>query len=282
MRGSLSAELLKLRKRPATWLVGTVFVTLGLVFAYLFPYLSYKSNGARQGPVAGTGEELLLNTLPASLVPSALSGWPLFGGALALVLGALVTGSEYGWSTLKTILAQQPGRLAVLGAKLTATALVTAIMVVASLAADALASWAIATAENRAIDWPPPPELALGVAAGWLIVTMWCVTGMFLGTVLRGTALPVGIGLVWALVIEQLVRGFASTLDAIDVLQRWLPGTNAGALVAALGAPTQGRGGGTPGISDVVGGTHATLVVAGYLIALAAATAVVLRRRDVT
>ena len=282
MRGSLSAELLKLRKRPATWLVGAVFVTLGLVFAYLFPYLSYRGSGARQGPVAGSGEELLLDALPASLVPSALGGWPLFGGALALVLGALITGSEYSWGTLKTVLAQRPGRLAVLGGKLTAAGLVTAVMVAVSLAADALASWAIATAEHRAVDWPPPPDLARGMAAGWLIVTMWCVAGMFLGTVLRGTALPVGIGLVWALVVEQLVRGFASTLDAIDVLQRWLPGTNAGALVAALGAPTQEQGRGTPGITDVVGGTHATLAVAGYLIILAAATAIVLRRRDVT
>jgi ABC-type transport system involved in multi-copper enzyme maturation permease subunit len=282
MRGSLSAELLKLRKRPATWLVGAVFVTLGLVFAYLFPYLSYRGSGARQGPVAGSGEELLLDALPASLVPSALGGWPLFGGALALVLGALITGSEYGWGTLKTVLAQRPGRLAVLGGKLTAAGLVTAVMVVVSLTADALASWAIATAENRAVDWPPLPELTQGVAAGWLIVTMWCVVGMFLGTVLRGTALPVGIGLVWALVVEQLVRGFASTLDAIDVLQRWLPGTNAGALVAALGAPTQAQSRGTPGITDVVSGTHATLVVAGYLIILAAATAIMLRRRDIT
>jgi ABC-2 type transport system permease protein len=282
MRGSLSAELLKLRKRPATWLVGAVFVTLGLVFAYLFPYLSYRSGGARQGPVAGSGEELLLDALPANLVPSALGGWPLFGGALALVLGALITGSEYGWGTLKTVLAQRPGRLAVLGGKVTAAALVTAVMVMISLAADAVASWAIAAAENRAVDWPPLPDLAQGFAAGWLIVTMWCVAGMFLGTVLRGTALPVGIGLVWALVIEQLVRGFASTLDAIDVVQRWLPGTNAGALVAALGAPTQAQGRGTPGITDVVGGTHATLVVAGYLITLTAATAIVLRRRDVT
>jgi len=87
---------------------------------------------------------------------------------------------------------------------------------------------------------------------------------------------------IWALVIEQLVRGFASTLDAVDVLQRWLPGTNAGALVAALGAPTQEQGRGTPGITDVVGGTHATLVIAAYLITLTAATAIVLCRRDVT
>ena len=282
MRGSLLAELLKLRKRPATWLIGAVFVVLGLVFGYVFPYLSYRGSAASNGQINGSAGELLASVLPASLVPSTLGGWPLFGGALALVLGALVTGSEYGWGTLKTILTQRPGRFTVLGAKLAATAVVTGIMVTTSMAVDAGASLAIAAVEDRAIDWPPLLELVQGVAAGWLIVTMWCAVGMFLGTVLRGTALPIGFGLVWALVVEQLVRGFATTLDVLDAIQLWLPGTNAGALVAALGAATQEQSAGTPGVSDVVGGTHATLVVAGYLVAVAAATAFVLRRRDVT
>ena len=40
-----------------------------------------------------------------------------------------------------------------------------------------------ATDVTRSVDWPPP-ELALEVTAGWLIVTMWWVAGMFPGTVL--------------------------------------------------------------------------------------------------
>jgi ABC-type transport system involved in multi-copper enzyme maturation permease subunit len=280
MRASLSAELLKLRKRPAVWLVGAVFLLLSL-FAFVFPYLNYQRGDALSG--SRSAEELLAAALPASLVPSALGAWPLLGGAVALVFGVLVAGSEYSWDTLKTVLAQRPGRLATFAGKMTAAAVLTGIAVIASIAVDALASLAIANAENRAVGWPPLADLARDTAAGWLIVMMWCAAGLFLGTLLRGNALAVGIGLVWMLILEQIIRAWAApTVTAIDALNHYLPGTNAGAVVAALGEPTEQQGHGNPGITNAVGGTHAVLVVAGYLLALAGAAAALLRRRDVT
>ena len=106
------------------WLVAVVWLVLGLVFGYLFPYLSYR--GAPTGPAAGAGaasaEQVLAEALPANLVPTAIQGFPVFAGALALLLGVLSAGSEYGWGTWETILAQGPGRLAVLAGKLRASA----------------------------------------------------------------------------------------------------------------------------------------------------------------
>src|SRR6266511_907577 len=157
MRASLSAELLKLRKRPATWVVGAVFVLISL-FAFGFPYLSYRRDAVLDG--ARSTEELLEAALPASLVPSALSAWPLLGGAVALVFGVLLAGSEYSWDTLKTVLTQRPGRLATLAGKVAAAALLTGAGVVASTAVDALASLAVAAAEHRAVAWPPLAGLA--------------------------------------------------------------------------------------------------------------------------
>ena len=58
--------------------------------------------------------QLLASTLPDQLVANMLGGFPVFAGALALVFGALVFGSEYGWGTVKTLLTQRPGRGAVL------------------------------------------------------------------------------------------------------------------------------------------------------------------------
>jgi ABC-2 type transport system permease protein len=279
MRGSLSAELLKLRKRPAIWVVGAVFVLFGL-FAFVFPYLNYRRGVLPDD--SRSGEELLQAALPGHLVPSALGSWPLLGGAALVVLGVLIAGSEYSWGTLTTILAQRPGRLAVLAGKLAVGALLTAILVLASLAVDALASLAIAAAENRGVAWPPLAELLRDAGVGALIVMMWCVAGMFLGTVLRGTALPIGIGLIWMLILEQIIRAWAApTVGAVEGLNGLLPGTNAGALVAALGEPVEQQGRGNPGITDAVSGTHAAFVVAGYVIVLAAAAAVLLRRRDV-
>src|SRR4030095_14804615 len=111
----------------------------------------------------------------------------------------------------------------------------------------------------------------------------------------------IGLGLVWTLAVENLVRGFASLLAAIEVLQRFMPGTNAGSVAAAVGVPVQGAPGGTLGVTTTVDGTpgtpapaapravrtpvagpRATLVLAAYLVAFTAAAAVLLQRRDVT
>jgi hypothetical protein len=61
-----------------------------------------------------------------------------------------------------------------------------------------------------------------------------------------------------------------------------MPGTNAGALVAALGVPAQGQTGGTPGVTDIVTGTHATLVLTTYIMTFLLIAGTLLHRRDVT
>jgi hypothetical protein len=43
------------------------------------------------------------------------------------------------------------------------------------------------------------------------------------------------------LAVENLVRGFASLLAAIELLQRFMPGTNTGSVAAAVGVPGQGE-----------------------------------------
>ena len=45
------------------------------------------------------------------------------------------------------------------------------------------------------------------LGAGFLVMEMWALVGFLLGTLARGPALSVGLGLVWALVVENLLRG---------------------------------------------------------------------------
>lgn len=279
MRHVLSAELLKLRKRPATWIIAGVWLAMNLTFGYLIPYLIYRS-GSSPGP---DNAEFLASVLPASLVTTVLAGYPLFGGALVLILGALMTGGEYGFGTLKTLLTQRPRRLAVLGGALAALAVVVLALVVASFVLSAGASSVIGAIESATGAFPPAAELARGLAAGWLILGMWALLGALAGIAFRSTALAVGLSLVWALVIENLIRGFASLLDVFDTAQRALPGVNAGSLVAALGAIGQGEGAsGTPGVDAVVGGTQAVVVLACYAAGFVLIAGLLLTRRDVT
>ena len=90
----------------------------------------------------------------------------------------------------------------------------------------------------------------------------------FLGTALRGTALPIGLGLVWILAIESLVVNVAAPLLALfDAGQAVLPGVNAGSLAAALAGPDAVLR--TPGVAAIVGGTQAAWALAAFLVLFA-------------
>jgi ABC-2 type transport system permease protein len=282
MNGSYRAELLKLLRWPAMWILAALLLVLSQVFGYLIPYVGYRSGGGSGFAAGQTPAQLLADLLPGRLVPNTLGGFPMFAGAIALIIGGLTAGGEYGWGTLKTILVQRPRRLTVLAGKLLAVQTVILAVVLTAFAMDGLWSWVIAATEGRAADWPSVLDLGRGIGAGWLILGMWSLLGAFLGVLFRSTPLAVGLGLVWALAIENLVRGFANLLGFLDAFQRGLPGVNAGSLVASLGAATLDQPGGTPGVTAVVSGAQALLVLCAYVVVLAVVAGVVLRRQDVT
>jgi ABC-2 type transport system permease protein len=252
-----------------------VLVTLALsqVFNYLVPYAGYLT-----AENEGAAEQILASTMPENLISNSIGGFPLFAGALALTLGAISVGSEYSWGTFKTMLIQRPRRLSIYTAELLALAVAVLAIVLFIFALGALTSSAIALSQSGSIAWPSLAELAGGVASGWLILMTWCLFGVMLAFVFRGTALPIGLGVVWILGVENLIVNVAAALlDFAETLQKSLPGVNAGSLVSALGG-----GSDTPGVNAVVDGTQATLVLAAYGIIFALIAGVTLQRRDVT
>jgi len=80
-------------------------LALLLAFTELFPFVAYRS--ATSPKQAAT---LLAPLLPSQLPGHAITGFPVWGGAFSLVLGAVCWGSEFGWGTLKTMLSNRPGR----------------------------------------------------------------------------------------------------------------------------------------------------------------------------
>jgi ABC-2 type transport system permease protein len=270
--GDIRAEGRKLVRRPAIWTLLVVELLLGLSFTYLIPYAGYA--GGTAGPTADRG---LAALLPDRLVGNSIGGLPVFLGSLMLILGVLVMGSEYAWGTWKTVLTQDPSRLRVYAAKLTVACLAALTGVLAFFVAGAAASAIIASAEGRALDWPGVGDLVQGIGAGWLVAAMWTVLGVLLAVALRSVALPVGLGLVWLLAVQNLLALIAAPLLTwVADLQKGLPGPNAGSLVAALGASSS-----TPGVESVVGGGQAALVLAGYLVVFAVLGGALLRRRDI-
>jgi ABC-2 type transport system permease protein len=281
MSDVLRAELFKLARRPAAWVLLAVALVLNQVFGYLVPYLSYRSGSPSD--VAGPGatpRQLLASTMPDQLVGNTIGGFPVFAGALALVLGALMFGGEYGWGTVKTMLTQRPGRTPVLLGQLLALASALVVGIVAMFAAGAATAVAIAAAEDQAIVWPSAAALAQGFGAGGLVLFTWAVLGAVLGVTLRGVALPIGLGVVWVLGVENLVSALAgSMLSALQPVRDLLPGVNAGSLVSAVvpdrmvDAP--------PGVTDTVGELRALVTLLAYVVVCAGVAAWSSRRRDV-
>jgi ABC-2 type transport system permease protein len=283
MIGSFQAELIKLRKRPATWVLLGVTLALTLLFGYLLPYSSWLTSDQNFQTQGLDPRAVLAGTLPGELVPTSLGGFPVFAGALALILGALATGGEYGWGTLQTALTQRPARLAVYGGKLAALAVSALGIVLAVFALNAATAAVIALLESRPLDYPPLAELAQGIGSGWLILGMWCGLGAVLGFAFRGVALPVGLGVVWVLGVENLISAVAgSLLTSLQPLRDLLPGVNAGSLVWSLAPGGGSSGEAPPGVVDAVAGGRATLSLALYVAAFVSVGALLVRRRDVT
>ena len=283
MIASFQAEILKLRKRPAAWVLLAVALALTQLFGYLLPYSSWVTGDQNQQTQGLDPQAVLAGTLPGELVPTSLGGFPVFAGALALILGALAAGSEYGWGTMQTALTQRPTRLAVYGGKLAALAAATLAVVLAVFAVNAVTAGLIATLESRPLDYPSLAALAEGVGSGWLIMGMWCGLGAVLGFAFRGVALPVGLGVVWVLGVENLVSAVAdSLLTGLRPLRDLLPGVNAGSLVWSLAPGGGASGEPPPGVIDAVSGGRASIALATYVLGFAVAGALLARRRDVT
>ena len=279
MSGIFKAEWLKLHKRAAIRSVGAIWLALVLLLGYLLPYLVFKNPppgraGARFASVA-----LLPNLLPTNLVHWFVPTLSSLGGTLILVLAALIGGSEFGWSTLTTILTQRPGRLSVFTGKLLAIAVLLVLFVVLGYVAAAIGSLIVALLQHATVTWPPAADLARSAGALFLIFAAWTAFGLGLAVLFRGTALAIGLGLAYALVIDRLVAAFSSISDIVKTVSQGLLGTNAGALVDPFRALAIGEG---TGAGAIAGPGQAAIVLGAYIVVFVVLAGILLQRRDVT
>ncbi|HYY33775.1 MAG TPA: ABC transporter permease subunit [Gaiellaceae bacterium] len=276
MTTSVAAELLVVRKRSSTWILLGIWSVLAVLFAYVIPYVEYL-NGS------GPGNRSLEDLLPDRLVGNLLAGFPFFGGVFALMLGVLALGSEYGWGTLKTLFSQRPGRLQVFGAKLIALGLVLVPFVFTAFALGAGASYAIAVREGADVAWPSASLILRALGAGWFLLAVWATFGILLGVASRGTSLAIGVGILYALVIEGLISAFADSVSFLEPLTKFFLRANGYSLVKGLGVSTVDVAGNGPGAfsGPYVGSAQALIVLALYALGFLLVSGFLLRRRDV-
>ncbi|MEU0315789.1 ABC transporter permease [Nocardioides sp. NPDC006273] len=276
MSDSTAAELLRLRKWSAIWVIVGAWLALSLSFGYVFNYVAYKTGDDNFAGDGATNAQLLAELMPSAVPDILVSGLPMFGGALAMVVGALVAGNGFGWGTWKTVFTQGPGRSAAVGGSLAAVTVFVFAMMTATLVLCAGVSVAIAVAEGQSITMPALTDLAQSFGAGFLVLEMWALLGFLVGVLAKGPALAVGLGLVWSLVVENLLRGVGSLLPGVETVTDALPGTAGGSLAGAI----IGGANGTPGVLDAISGGRALATVTAYVLVAAVAAVVVMRRRD--
>ncbi len=276
MLRSFRVELTKLIHWPAFWALLALWATLAVVFGYVTPYLAYLTPAA--GVSAAQLQASLASMLPSGIVGKEIPGYPLFGGVVAMALGALATGSEFGWGTWTTILLQQPDRSRVVAGKLGALLVAVGGQAGVGFGVAGIASIVVALVQRQPITAPAPGDLVTGLAVAWLILAAWATLGATLATVLRSSALPLGIGFAY-LLVERLVDSLANGSSVLLPIARVLPGTNAGSLASSI-LPA-GLAVNAPGINSLVAGPQAALVLGVYVVASCAVTCLVVVRRDV-
>lgn len=270
-------ELSLLVRRMSTWVIIGLWLVLGLFFNYILAYISFRGNR----PVGADGRVVseLGGMLPSGVVGTTSSGFAFFGGALVLILAVMTFGNEFNWATWKTLFTQRPGRTRIVMAKLAALATLILPMVLLAFVVNGIASVTIAQIENMPVAWPAASAFIEAIGAGWLILATWAALGVLLAVATRGTGLAIGLGILYALLIEGTLSGFANTIS-------WLKPVVDGLIRANAYSLTQGFGGGTAGGPGLFNGPYvsvaqATAVLLVWLAGCSGLALWLMRRRDV-
>lgn len=278
---AIRAEWFKVMRRPAVWVtIGLMLaLSVGLEYVLVYAVAIHPPRGAER--LGSTLVTLRRDLYPDAVVRKTLANAGSLYGIFALIAGVLVQGSEYAWGTVKTAHLQLPGRLAIHAAQLVSIALLTVVMALGLFAVDAAASVGIALIDGQTITWPSAAELIKGLGAAWLIFGFMAVFGYTLATVFKQSAMAIGLGLAYLLVIENLVFGLLDNVgDTFKHIQEWFPVANSLYLEEALGAVRAAAA--SAATVAPVDGTHAVAVLILWLSAVIVISAAVVKVRDIT
>ncbi|CAB4922077.1 unannotated protein [freshwater metagenome] len=261
------AELRKLR-RPTLFLgtMGAVAFFSALFSSLLFLLIDSPDGNSDRGRMVG--REVL------SLATGGVQGFSSVGGFLgiiALCVFAAQSAQEYTYGTLRNILVRQPGRMRVLAGKFIAMKLFALIMIILSAFVSITASLLLAPRAKVSTDlwFNADGRHALFTAFINIIISVigFGTIGMVLGLLLRSPISAISLGVLWLLIVENLLIAVKNSL------QNWLPGAQL-ASIASGGAPM--------GSANGVEYSHA-LLVGGIYVAVGAVIATYLFvRRDVS
>src|SRR5260370_2325488 len=201
------------------------------------------------------------------------------GAAIAIVLGALFAGSEFGWGTMKTMSPQRAGRLTVWTGRSIVFTRGRGMLGVVLFVTGALMSVVVASFQSHAITWPVATDVMKGFGAIWLAFAVEGAIGLALGVFIRQSAAALGTGLIYIFAVELIAVRFIDSINngAYQWIGNLFVGQNVNALAQSFTSPAFGRTAPPPILAK-----SPLLVLAAYGVGLMILAAGLLRLRDVT
>jgi ABC-type transport system involved in multi-copper enzyme maturation permease subunit len=256
------AEWRKLR-RPTLFLgtIGAALFFTGLTSTFL--YLMIDSAGGNSDRGRQVSRALL--ELPSGSVYAFASVGGLLG-IIALCVFSAQTAQEYTYGTLRNLLVRQPGRVRLLFGKLLAMKIFALLMIAISAAVSVGISYFLSDRAKVNTDlWFTSDgfhEIGKTLLNVTISVVYFGIIGMVLGLLLRSPISAISIGVLWILIIENL-------LGAVKpVFLKWMPGNQ---------LTTIAQGG-----SQEISYMHALTLGTTYVLVGALIATVLFSRRDVS
>ena len=256
------AEWRKLR-RPTAFL-GTMLVSAGLtglVTSLLFLLIDSPQGNSDRGNMIS--REIL--QLPSGLTIGFSNAAGLLG-IVALCVFAAQTAQEYTYGTLRNLLVRQPRRVQLLLGKYVSMASFAIVMVILAAVVSMSLAFGLSGKAKVATDaWITSDalqELAKTFGNVLLSVIAFGTIGMILGLLLRSPISAISLGVIWLLIVENILVAVKSSLGT------WMPGI----LISTIAV------GGTDDISY----THSITMVTIYLVVSTAIVVTLFKRRDVS
>lgn len=226
MLNVIKAELRKLR-RPTLFFgtMGAALFFTGLITSFIYLMIdSPQGNGDRGSTIS---REVL------GLASGSVNGFSSVGGFLgiiALCVFAAQTAQEYTYGTLRNLLIRQPGRMKILIGKLISMALFAVVMITIAAVVSIVISYTLASGAKVNTDLWFTSNGFDAIFTTFVNVTIsviaFGIVGMVLGLLLRSPISAISFGVLWLLIVENLLIAVKNSL------QNWLPGAQLSAIAS--------------------------------------------------
>ncbi len=273
MMDALQSELFRLRRRPQSWIMPILavgFVGIFYTIIALLYHVGTETNRTDMQSSARIG----------GIFDNGMQVWGFFGAILTVIVASSLIGSEYGWNTLRPLLARASSRTDLLSAKWVVVGLYTVMMVVVgvigSIVLAAVASLMVDVSVRLPVEYLG--DFTLGTVR-WVGATLpYAVIAFSVALLTRSNAagIAVGIGLSF---VEPLVFGLMSFVsDTFSTMQEYGIAWNVQQLASVSVDPESG-------FMEPVAASHvwqSTGILTVYIVAAIVVSYVAFNRRDIT